>query len=120
MLVMMVISSTFFEPISWIITIAKITATPAPKTSLPLNSFNLTNALYEMMSNIKEYMKENRKLDAEYSEFVKLGGETYPSALNFNILAEEPFGMSINYSRVELNQPMSSPFSIPGNYKRIR
>ena len=69
---------------------------------------------------VKEYMKENRKLDAEYSEFVKLGGETYPSALNFNILAEEPFGMSINYSRVELNQPMSFPFSIPGNYKRIR
>jgi len=69
---------------------------------------------------VKQFMKDNRKLDATYGEFVKLGSESYPSALQFDILSENPFGMRLSYSRVELNQPMSFPFSIPGNYKRIR
>jgi hypothetical protein len=69
---------------------------------------------------VKQYMKDNRKLDAAYSEFIKAEGETYPSKLKFSILAENPFDMNINFSKVEMNVPMSFPFSIPGNYKRIR
>jgi hypothetical protein len=69
---------------------------------------------------VKQYMKDNRKLDAAYGEFIKLDGETYPSSLNFNILAENPFDMRIHYTKVEMNEPMTFPFSIPGNYKRIR
>jgi hypothetical protein len=69
---------------------------------------------------VKQYLKDNRKLDAVYGNFIKLNGETYPSSLYFSILAENPFEMRIDYTKVEMNEPMTFPFSIPGNYKRIR
>jgi hypothetical protein len=69
---------------------------------------------------VKEFGKDNRKLEATYGEFVSLDGESYPSALNFNITAESPFSLRLSYSKMELNNPMSFPFTIPGSYKRIR
>jgi hypothetical protein len=69
---------------------------------------------------VKEYQKDNRKLEAAYADFLQLQGQTYPSSLMFHILADNPFGMRIAFSRVELDEPMTFPFSIPGNYKRIR
>jgi len=69
---------------------------------------------------VKQFMKDNRKLDAFYGDFLQVGSETYPSALNFHILAENPFDLKINYSKIGLDEPMAFPFSIPGNYRRIR
>ena len=69
---------------------------------------------------VKQFLKDNRKLEATYGEFEKIEKETYPTSLNFNIMAENPFGLRINYSRAVLDEPMTFPFSIPGNYKRIR
>lgn len=69
---------------------------------------------------VKQFMKDNRKLEAYYGEFDKVEKETYPASLNFNITAENPFSLRINYSKAVLNEPMTFPFSIPGNYKRIK
>jgi hypothetical protein len=69
---------------------------------------------------VKEYLKDNRKLTATYSDFLSVQNQLCPSALKFNIQAEDMIKIKINYSKVTLNEPMTFPFSIPGNYKRIQ
>ena len=69
---------------------------------------------------VKEYLKDNRKLSATYSDFLAVENQLYPSALKFEIQAEDLIKIKINYSKVTLDEPMNFPFSIPENYKRIR
>lgn len=69
---------------------------------------------------VKEYMKDNRKLTATYGDFMPIGNQLYPSVLKFDIQGDDAIKISINYSRVTVNEPMSFPFSIPENYKRIQ
>jgi hypothetical protein len=68
---------------------------------------------------VKEYLKDNRKLSGTYSGFSDLEGQVYPSALQFDVTAEESIKIKVDYNKVTLNEPMSFPFSIPENYKRI-
>jgi hypothetical protein len=69
---------------------------------------------------VKEYMKDNRKLSAIYGDFEPMETQVYPSELHFDIMAEDIIKIKINYSKVTLNEPMAFPFSIPENYKRIQ
>jgi hypothetical protein len=69
---------------------------------------------------VKEYMKDNRKLSGIYGDFTAIDQQLYPSALNFEIQADNLLKIKINYSKVTLNEPMAFPFSIPENYKRIQ
>jgi hypothetical protein len=69
---------------------------------------------------VKEYLKENRKLNATYADFVITDSQKYPSTLYFDIMAEEVMKIRINYNKVTLNEPMTFPFSIPENYRRIQ
>ena len=69
---------------------------------------------------VKEYLKDNRKLSANYGDFVAVENQLYPSALKFEILADDIIKIKIDYSKVTLNEPMTFPFSIPENYKRIQ
>lgn len=69
---------------------------------------------------VKEYLKDNRKLTATYSDFLKAGNQLYPATINFDIMAENMIRIRIDYSKVTLDEPMAFPFSIPGNYKRIK
>jgi len=69
---------------------------------------------------VKEYLKDNRKLTATYSYFTPLESQLYPSKLKFDIQAEDVIKIKIDYSKVTINEPMTFPFSIPENYKRIK
>ena len=69
---------------------------------------------------VKEYLKDNRKLSASYSNFVPVESQLYPSALKFDIQADNIIKIKLNYSKVSINEPMTFPFSIPENYKRIQ
>jgi len=69
---------------------------------------------------VKEYLKDNRKLSATYGDFQGIENQLYPTALKFDIQAEDMIKIKINYSKVSLHEPMTFPFSIPENYKRIR
>jgi hypothetical protein len=69
---------------------------------------------------VKEYLKDNRKLSATYSDFLAVENQLYPSALEFEIQAEDMIDIKINYSKVSLDDPMTFPFSVPENYKRIQ
>jgi hypothetical protein len=68
---------------------------------------------------LKEFMKDNRKLEARYEEFIPLENQVYPSVLRYNILAEDLLKIRINYNKVTLNEPMAFPFSVPENYEKI-
>lgn len=68
---------------------------------------------------VKEYLKENRKLTATYSYFIPVESQLFPSKLHFDIQAENLIKIKIDYSKVSINEPMTFPFSIPENYKRI-
>jgi len=69
---------------------------------------------------VKEYMKDNRKLSAKYSDFQPLDNQLYPAVLDFDITADDIIRIRINYNKVTLNEPSAFPFSIPENYKRIK
>jgi hypothetical protein len=68
---------------------------------------------------VKEYLKENRKLSATYDDFQGSGSQVYPARLRYDIVAEDLIRIRINYSKVTLDEPMAFPFSVPENYKRI-
>jgi hypothetical protein len=69
---------------------------------------------------LKEYMKDNRKLEAYYEDFQPLENQLYPSSLHYNIMSEDVLKIKINYNKVTINEPMAFPFSIPENYDRIK
>jgi len=69
---------------------------------------------------VKEYMKDNRKLTASYDRFLPIEDQHYPSNLNFDITAENVVTINIDYNKVTRNEPKTFPFSIPKNYDRIR
>jgi hypothetical protein len=69
---------------------------------------------------LKEYMKDNRKLSGSYQDFLPLGSQLYPSTLKFDITADDVITIKINYNKVTINEPMTFPFSVPENYKRIQ
>lgn len=69
---------------------------------------------------IKEYGKENKKLQASYSDFVSLGRWLFPSRLVFDVSSETNITIDVEFSKTELNVPKGFPFSIPSKYERIR
>lgn len=69
---------------------------------------------------IKEVAKENRKLDAFYTDFRYLGKQLSPHHLNFQITAENSITVDIDYSKIELDSPQKFPFKISSKYQRIR
>jgi hypothetical protein len=69
---------------------------------------------------VKEYLKDNRKLTANYSNFIAVQNQLFSSVLKFEIQADNLIKIKINYSKVSINEPMTFPFSIPENYKRIK
>ncbi|MFO7614405.1 MAG: DUF4292 domain-containing protein [Bacteroidales bacterium] len=68
---------------------------------------------------VKEYLNENRKLEAKYGGFTHQDNQLFPTSLRFYITAEQNANIKLTYNRPSLNEPMTFPFTIPGNYKRI-
>ena len=71
-------------------------------------------------TDVKEYMKDNRKLQASYGNFIKLDSERYPSAVQFDIMAEDVIRMKVSYTKVTLGETLTFPFTVPESYQRIK
>jgi hypothetical protein len=71
-------------------------------------------------TDVKEYMKDNRKLQATYGDFIGIDNQDYPSVIRFDIMAEEVIKMKINYTKVILDESLTFPFTIPDSYQRIK
>ena len=69
---------------------------------------------------IKEIKKENKKLDATYSDFQKVPDQLFPFHILFDLLADKPIQVDLRYTKIELDQPLEFPFKIADKYARIQ
>ena len=69
---------------------------------------------------VKEYQKDNKKLEAHYNNFVEMNSQLFPTLIQFSITADNPIDLTLDYGRITLDQPLSFPFTIPSKYDRIR
>jgi hypothetical protein len=68
---------------------------------------------------IKDIKLENKKLEAEYTDFELLGNQLFPTHIIYSISAETPVQIDLNYSKIELDNELSFPFKISSKYSRI-
>lgn len=69
---------------------------------------------------IKEVRKENKKLDAFYSDFQKVSGQLFPFHILYDLLAEKPIQVDLHYSKIEIDLAQEFPFKISDKYNRIQ
>jgi len=73
---------------------------------------------------IRTLESQQRKLKVNYSNFGKIEGQSFPQRLSFELFMQESgksqkSNVSVNFSKIEFNQGVSVPFTIPEKYKRI-
>lgn len=68
---------------------------------------------------IKELEKENKKLEAVYSNFIAIEGQLFPHHILYDIVADVPILVNIDYSRINIGEKQKMPFKIPEKYTRI-
>lgn len=69
---------------------------------------------------IKEIEKDNRKFEANYSEFEDVNGQLFPTKLSFAIeTGESKVSINVSYSKIVIDQHQNFPFRIPENYQPI-
>jgi hypothetical protein len=71
-------------------------------------------------ADVKEIRKQNIKLEANYFEYEKLEDQLFPTVMNFDIAADNKIHVNIQYSRMNLNPPLTFPFKVPQSYKQIK
>lgn len=69
---------------------------------------------------IKELTKNNKKLEAVYSSFLDVNGQLFPLHIDLKISAEKEIRLSIDFSKVKINEPITTPFTIPENYSKLQ
>ncbi len=76
------------------------------------NSFKISRFRFNDFS-------EKRELEATYSKFDSINGQLFPMEILFNLKGEQAASISINYSKIILNEPQVLPFTIPEKYEQI-
>ncbi len=69
---------------------------------------------------VKEIQGETRKLDATYSKFELVGDQLFPHHILFDITADNPILVDVDYSKIELNEKQGFPFRISPKYERVK
>lgn len=69
---------------------------------------------------IKELDKDNKKLEVKYEGFLDLGGQLFPQHAEYKISAEKEITIVIDFSKVKINEAVTTPFTIPANYSKLR
>jgi hypothetical protein len=78
------------------------------------NNFKITQVV------IKEIEKDSRKFEADYSEYVDINGQLFPTKLSFAIeTGESKVSIKVKYSKIVIDQHQNFPFRIPESYKPI-
>ena len=67
---------------------------------------------------VKE-IKEKRSLDVLYSIYQAVENQLFPTRAVFDISAETPFVLTLEYSRIKVNEPQGIPFRIPEKYNKL-
>jgi hypothetical protein len=70
-------------------------------------------------TNLRE-LKESRKLDVTYSDFRGVSNQIAPNKLTFVVEDKNPIKITIKYSRITIDEPLSFPFRIPAEYEKMK
>ncbi|MCF8297498.1 MAG: DUF4292 domain-containing protein [Saprospiraceae bacterium] len=68
---------------------------------------------------LKIIQKENRKLEANYSNYRAVQNQLFPHTVKYNVISEKMIDIKINYSNVTLDEEQSFPFKIPEKYSKL-
>ena len=82
-------------------------------TSIIPQNFKINKQQYENL-------KLKRALEIEYKDFEKYDETLFPESIYLSIRANKEINLSLSYSKIELNNPLKFPFSIPDSYEIIR
>lgn len=93
----------------------------ADTTLNPLSEDLWLNAQnYKIEKHKIDDFNENRKFEAQYSNFTDLNGQLYPQHLIFEVKAKENMSIELDFTRFEINNPIEFPFNIPEKYNLIK
>ena len=67
----------------------------------------------------KELGKDNKKLEVEYSNFLDIGSQSFPGHMEVKIDAEKHIEISLDFSKIKLDETINFPFNIPSNYSPL-
>lgn len=69
---------------------------------------------------LKEFGEDNKRLQADYRNFIPVDNQLFPSVLDLDLQSEKKLHIQITFSKVELDQPQAFPFKIPDNYVKMK
>ncbi len=68
---------------------------------------------------LKELTKNSKKLTAVYSDFNDIQGQLFPFKIVYQLEAETPVKVKVEYSKISLNENVNFPFKIPPKYTPV-
>jgi hypothetical protein len=77
-------------------------------------TFKITQA------DVKEIRRENIKLEADYSDYEKIEDQLFPKVMIFEIFADNKIAVNVQFSKININTPLTFPYKIPQSYKQIK
>jgi hypothetical protein len=69
---------------------------------------------------IKEVGKENKKLDALYTDFHPVSDQLFPYHIRYDLQADKPIVVELGYSKISIDEPQSFPYKVSSKYSRIQ
>lgn len=69
--------------------------------------------------NVKEFKDKDKKIQFEYSDFVKVDDKYLPTSIIFNIQSDNDIKIEIKYSDILVGDKLDFPFNISDKFKRI-
>jgi len=69
---------------------------------------------------IKELKKENKKLDAAYSDFKYVGNQLFPHKVFYDLVADKNVQIDLRYSKIVIDKPQLFPFKVSSKYTRMQ
>jgi len=70
--------------------------------------------------NMKEFGEENKRLQADYSQFEAVENQLFPTELHIQLQASNKLDINIGFNNLSINESQSFPFKIPGKYENLR
>jgi hypothetical protein len=89
--------------------------------SIPIQSIWLDPEQFKITKVLlKEAERDSRKFSAEYSSFEETNGQRMPISLEYRIETDkDKVRIKIEYSKIQLDNDLSYPFSVPESYSEI-
>ena len=69
---------------------------------------------------IKELKKENKKLDATYSDFNHVDSQLFPHKIFYDLVANTNIKVDLTYSKIVIDKALDFPFKISSKYTRMQ